>query len=338
VAGGRLERDLAAACCRVEVTASAGRVISIDGPVISTGDLSRQRDLFESVIGMQCLAEHVLDRDTCRALFACSADRATLLQLTTPTSNIGVWLVCFEPLSSVTIREGGVGVGCNALKMIDFFTSDRLAAVDRLRKHGFELVSEGASIDLPDGSKFREAHAKGPDGVMIAAIEPLNVEARDFVTLADRVFSEVQSSSGPVSDFEPVKIFYEQILGISMGLHYEFASESFSRMVGVEQTLTIRANNYGRVIEDVMLGIIHYGLPAGTYEDLRERARPPHRGIVGVRLTVSGLDRIVTHCLEAGLEIPCTPISLRLDESGTLRAAVVRAPHGVWHWLIERQG
>jgi catechol 2,3-dioxygenase-like lactoylglutathione lyase family enzyme len=257
-----------------------------------------------------------------------------LLRLVTPGSELGVWLVQFSPGSPVVIREGGVGVACNALKMIDFFTADRPAAVARLRAHGFEIVSEGANVDLPDGSRFLEAHAKGPDGVMIAAIEPQNVDAAQFVTLTDRVFSEVQSSSGPVSDFEPVRRFYEDVLGVPLGLRYEFASESFSRMVGVSHTLHIRANNYGRVIEDVMLGIIHYGLPEGSYADLRERARPPNRGIIGVRLRVSGLDSLVARCRSAGIEIASEPQSLQVGDSA-FRAAVIRAPHGVFHWLIE---
>jgi catechol 2,3-dioxygenase-like lactoylglutathione lyase family enzyme len=169
---------------------------------------------------------------------------------------------------------------------------------------------------------------------MIAAIEPQNVDAAQFVTLTDRVFSEVQSSSGPVSDFEPVRRFYEDVLGVPLGLRYEFASESFSRMVGVSQTLHIRANNYGRVIEDVMLGIIHYGLPEGSYADLRERARPPNRGIIGVRLRVSGLESLVTRCRSAGIEIASEPQSLQVGD-WAFRAAVIRAPHGVYHWLIE---
>ena len=312
----------------------SGRVESIDGPVISTADLHRQRELFVDVIGMQVVADVALDAVATHELFTVSGQTAQLLRLVTPGSELGVWLVQFSPGSPVVIREGGVGVACNALKMIDFFTADRPAAVARLRAHGFEIVSEGANVDLPDGSRFLEAHAKGPDGVMIAAIEPQNVDAAQFVTLTDRVFSEVQSSSGPVSDFEPVRRFYEDVLGVPLGLRYEFASESFSRMVGVSHTLHIRANNYGRVIEDVMLGIIHYGLPEGSYADLRERARPPNRGIIGVRLRVSGLESLVARCRSVGIEIASEPQSLQVGDSA-FRAAVIRAPHGVFHWLIE---
>jgi hypothetical protein len=92
--------------------------------------------------------------------------RAILLE--TPGTQIGVWLVEFTPPSDVLIRVGGVGVATDALKMIEFFTADRPAAMALLKAHGFEFVSEGASVDLPDGSRFVEAHVRAPDGVMFA--------------------------------------------------------------------------------------------------------------------------------------------------------------------------
>jgi catechol 2,3-dioxygenase-like lactoylglutathione lyase family enzyme len=260
--------------------------------------------------------------------------RAILLE--TPGTQIGVWLVEFTPPSDVVIRVGGVGVATDALKMIDFFTADRPAAMALLKAHGFEFVSEGASVELPDGSRFVEAHLRAPDGVMFALIEALNVPASRYVTCHDRVFSEVQSSSGPVSDFAPARRFYEDVLGVPMGLRYEFESESFSRMVGTAQTIHIQANNYGRVVEDVMLGIIHYGLPEGSYESLRERARPPHRGLIGVRLEVVGLEAVLDRCRDAHIEIVRPLARERSDAFGDAKVAAVRAPHGVWHWLIER--
>jgi len=318
-------------------TAPTGRVLAIAGPVIVTAELARQLELFGQVVGMRVEGDAVLDETATRALFATEGRKARVVRMTTPGTPIGVWLVEFTPGSDTVIRVGGVGVACNALKMIDFFTADRPAAIAALRAQGFDALPYHAGMPADERAANCEAHAKGPDGVMIAAIEPLNVRATDFVTLVGRTFSEVQSASGPVSDFEPVRHFYEQVLGVPMGLRYEFASESFSRMVGVKDTLHIRANNYGRVVEDVMLGIIHYGLPPGSYADLRERARPPHRGIIGVRLRVEGLDALLERCARAGIERACDAATLTL-QSGTMRIAAVRAPHGVWHWLIEPTG
>ncbi|NBU26100.1 MAG: hypothetical protein EBS39_10925 [Gammaproteobacteria bacterium] len=317
--------------------AVAGRVDAILGPVIVTTELARQLQLFGQVVGMRVEGDSTLDEAATGALFGTTGRKARVVRMTTPGTPIGVWLVEFTPGVDTVIRVGGRGVACNALKMIDFFTADRPAAIARLRAHGFEIVDEGASVDLPDGSRFREAHAKGPDGVMVAAIEPLNVDAATFVSVTDQPFSEVQSSSGPVADFEPVRAFYQDVLGVMRGFHYEFESESFSRMVGVDRLLRIRADNYGRVLEDVMLGIIHYGLPLGSYDDLRERAQPPNRGLVGVRLSVEGLDDLLARCRAAGLEVPCDAHRLDLPGSAPQRVAAVRAPHGVWHWFFEPQ-
>lgn len=311
-------------------------VDAIRGPVICTAELPRQLALFETVVGMHRVADERLDRTATECWFGVSGREARAILLETPGTRIGVWLVEFAPSSEVVIRVGGVGVATDALKMIDVFTADRLSAIARLKAHGFAFVSEGASVDLPDGSRFLEAHVRAPDGVMFAVIEPLNLPASQFVTCHDQVFSEVQSSSGPVSDFAPVRRFYEDVLGIPMGLRYEFESESFSRMVGTPHTIHIQANNYGRVVEDVMLGIIHYGLPEGTYESLRERARPPHRGLVGVRVDVTGLGALVERCRAADVEIVRPLQKVRSAAFGVANVAAVRAPHGVWHWLIER--
>jgi catechol 2,3-dioxygenase-like lactoylglutathione lyase family enzyme len=311
------------------------RVLSIDGPVISTGEMRRQRELFCDVLGLATVAEQELDPVTVRAWFGLADRTARTVLLETPGTRIGVRLVAFDPPSETIIRPGGVGVASDALKMIDFFTSDLDSARERLRARGFELVTEGADLALPDGARFTEAHVRGPDGVMVAAIQPHDRPASDFVTVTDRLFSEVQSSSGPVSDFEPVRRFYEETLGVPLGFRYEFTSDAFSSMIGAGRTTTIRANNYGRVVEDVMLGIIHYGLPPGSYESLRERARPPHRGVVAVRLTVRGLDALVARCERAGIEVAVSPAELELAPYGRVRTATVRGPHGVWHMFTE---
>jgi catechol 2,3-dioxygenase-like lactoylglutathione lyase family enzyme len=312
-----------------------GTVISIDGPIVSTQDMARQRLLFESVLGMRSVAEEHLDAARVEALFGLRDTTAEQVLLETPGTQIGVQLLQFSPGSETVIREGGVGVASDALKMIGFFTHDSAAANARFREFGFDLVTAGATMELPDGARFIETHVRGPDGVMVAAIYPENRDASSFVTIADRLFSEIQSSYGPVSDFEPVRHFYEQALGVPMGFKYEFVSSSFSQMIGAGQITTIRANNYGRVVEDVMLGIIHYGLPAGSTPTLRERARPPHRGIVGVRLRVSGLEAVVKRCADAGFEIVGPVAGLALAPYGSVRTATLRGPHGVWHQLRE---
>lgn len=194
-----------------EKAETQGKVTAIRGPVIVTAELPRQLRLFVDALGHRVVVDEALAPQQVQARFGVAGRRARAVLVEMPDTRIGAWLVEFDPPEQTVIRVGGVGYACDALKMIDFFTTDRL-------------------------------------------------------------FSEMQSSSGPVSDFEPVRHFYEQVLGVSMGLRYEFESDSFSKMVGTAQTTRIRANNYGRVVEDVMLGIIHYGLPPGSFDSLRARA------------------------------------------------------------------
>jgi catechol 2,3-dioxygenase-like lactoylglutathione lyase family enzyme len=319
----------------VEPSTPPGQVTAIRGPVIVTTELARQLRLFVEALGHCVIADEALSAAQVAAVFGLRDRRARAVLLETPGTRIGAWLVEFDPAEQTVIRVGGVGYACDALKMIDFFTTDRPAAIARLKACGFEFVSEGADVDLPDGGRFIEAHLRGPDGVMVAVIEPLNLPIGQFVTVTERLFSEMQSSSGPVGDFEPVRAFYEDVLGVPMGLRYEFQSDSFSKMVGTTGTTRIRANNYGRVVEDAMLGIIHYGLPAGSFESLRERARPPNRGLVGVRLDVTGLDALLARCVAAGVDLRVAPSTPGCAALGGGRSAVVVAPHGVWHWLVE---
>ena len=310
---------------------TSGRVTAIRGPVIVTMEPGRHECLFLEGLGHAEVADESLSTAQVAALFGLEGRRARARLYERPGTRIGAWVVEFDPPDATVIRVGGAGYACDALKMIVFFTADGPAAIARLRALGFEVVSEGADVDLPDGSRFVEAHLRGPDGVMVAVIEPLNRPLGAFVSVTDGPCSEMQSTSSPVSDFEPVRAFYEQVLGVPMGLRYEFESAAFSKMVGTAQTTRIRANNYGRVVEDAMLGIIHYGLPPGAFESLRERARPPHRG---VRLDVEGLDGLLARCRAAAVEIAVPPAAAGCLALGG-RAAVVVAPHGVWHWLVE---
>ena len=307
--------------------------LTVDGPVISTADLARQRGLFEGVLGLAAVSEQDLDEATTAALFGVTGRRARLVDLRTPGTRIGVTLVRFDPIEDTVIRPGGVGIRPDALKVVDFFTTDLDRAVKRLGSHGFDLVGPPARLELPTGEVFQEAHVRAPDGVMVAFINPVKAHAGDYVSVTDRLFSEVQSCSGPVSDLAAVQSFYEEALGLACGLYYEFESESFGRMVGTGRASRVRARNFGRVVDDVMLGLIDYGLPSGFAPSLREVCRAPNRGLVAVALTVTELDDIVERSHRAGHEVAVPPTDLASSPWGPVRVATVRGPNGVAHLL-----
>jgi catechol 2,3-dioxygenase-like lactoylglutathione lyase family enzyme len=311
------------------------RVISIDGPVVSTGEIGRQLSLFRDVLGLRVVADEPLDAATVAALFGLDGLTARTVLLHTPGTARGVRLVAFDPPSATVIRPGGVGLSSDALKVVDVFASDLDAAVARASAAGFGLVGPPAELDLPTGERFREAHLRAPDGVLVAFIHPVEARAADYVSVTDRLFSEVQSCSGPVTALEPVRSFYEDGLGLPLGLEYRFESDSFGRMIGAGRASLIRACNFGRKAQDVMLGVIHYGLPSGFAPSLRDVCRAPNRGLVAVALTVEGLDALLERACVHGAAIAVPPASVSLAPGGPLRAATLRAPHGVHHLLLE---
>ncbi len=312
------------------------RVLSSDGPVISTADLACQCALFEGALGMQRRATQALSAADTTQLFGIAGHRALSVVLATPGTDIGVRLVAFDPPSRRTIRPGGVGIQTDALKVVDFFTADLAAARRRLAAFGFDPVGEPARLELPTGETFEELHLRAPDGVMVALIFPLRARIGDYVRVTSAPNSEVQSCSGPVARLEPVRRFYEQGLGMPLGLEYRFESESFGRMIGLGGASPVRANNFGRVVEDVMVGVIDYGLPAGFAPSLAGLCRAPHRGLIALQLTVRGLDALVERCQAEGGELAAPPGEVELGPLGAVRTALVRGPHGVAHLLIEK--
>ncbi len=312
------------------------RVVSIDGPVISTGEIDRQLSLFRDVLDLRLVADESLDAAGVAALFGLEGLTARTVQLLTPGTAIGVRLVAFDPPSPTVIRPGGVGLSTDALKVVDVFTSDLDAAVARASARGFQLVGPPAQLDLPTGERFQEAHLRAPDGVLVAFIHPVAARAADYVSVTDRLFSEVQSCSGPVTELEPVRRFYEEGLGLPLGLEYRFESDTFGRMIGAGRASLIRANNFGRKVEDVMLGVIHYGLPPHIAPSLREVCRAPNRGLVAVCLSVEGLDALLARASVHGAAVAVPPAEVSLAPRGRVRVATLRAPHGVHHLLVEK--
>jgi hypothetical protein len=96
------------------------RVVSVDGPVVSTGEIERQLCLFRDVLDMRVVADESLDAAAVAALFGLEGLTARSVELLTPGTAIGVRLVAFDPPSTTIIRPGGVGLSTDALKVVDF--------------------------------------------------------------------------------------------------------------------------------------------------------------------------------------------------------------------------
>lgn len=282
---------------------------------------------------MEQVARQDLSTAAVEALWGLASHRAETVWFETPGTPYGVRVVQLEPASAITIRDPKSGYDCDALKVIDFFTADFNRARENLERAGFKLKDEIAEYDTASGH-IVEGHLWGPDGVVCALVAGPKDFLGEFVTITDRIVSEVHSVSAPVENQAAVVAFYAS-LGLNEVHRYEVTDESFQHLVGAKDPLHIRAINVGSVRHEPYLGIIHYGLPPGTYQSLAERAQLPHRGLVGATVQVADVRAATTDCQQAGATLLAPPAASELTPFGRVTSAAVRAPHGVLHQLIE---
>ncbi|MCB2107530.1 MAG: hypothetical protein KDE14_07510 [Rhodobacteraceae bacterium] len=306
----------------------------IHGPVISCASIENQRALFEGVYGMKAAATQSLDSAAVKSLWGLDGHTAATLLLETPGTHFGVRLIRFDPCSGVVIRDRSTGFDCDALKVIDFYAPDIDAAVAHIEASGFKLKDEVAVYDMPEGRIF-EGHLWGHDEVVTALISGPKDFFKQVATVTDRVFSEVQSISGPVAEVEPVVAFYDQVLGLGVIQEYAIDDDSFAGLVGTKHKLRLRAKNIGLKRTEPYFGIIHYGLPDGAYRSLRDRSVFPNRGLVAATVVVSRIEDHENRAIEFGAEVLAPVAEVKLSPYGTVKSLTVRAPHGVIHHLIE---
>lgn len=304
------------------------------GPIISTSNLDEWRRLLPAVFGMEIAAEQTLTADEVASLWQVSGQRADSLVFETAGTPYGIRVIQLSPGGGAPIRNPDSGYDCNALKVIDFFTADFAAARDRLEAAGFRLKDEVAEYDT-EGGKVVEAHLWGPDSVVCALVGGSAAFVDSYVTVTDRLVSEVHSVSCPVDDQPAVVEFYRRVLGLEEVHRYEITDTSFQHLVGAKDPLHIRAINVGTKKTEPYFGIIHYGLPEGSYRSLQPQARLPNRGLVGATLSTEDIGDVVARARAAGAPIIAPMTRVNLAPYGEVDSFTLSAPHGVMHQVLQ---
>lgn len=307
---------------------------AIFGPVISCRSFEPHLVLFRDLLGLQPEgAPRALGASEVQALFGYSARSAQAQVLTTPGTDTGVVLLLLDPSPERCVRERSSALHADALKVIDFYAPDFERMLGHVRASGLSVEPDIAVYDLPEG-RFQEAHLWAPDNVVLGLLGgPLRFFQR-FATITDRMFSEVQSISTPVSDLPAVAAFYGEVLGLSTVYEYRITDPSFGELLGARDALDLRATNIGRRTEEPYFGLIDYGLAAGQTPSLRDHASTARRGIVGAVVLVADLQASLAAAQRRG-DPHGDPVEIRLLDRAWLWTARVRAPHGVEHLLVQ---
>ena len=305
----------------------------VHGPVVSSSDLDAHLRLF-AAFGLVEHARREHDVRECAALWGTTGLAATEIALATPGTRYGARLLRFHPTSDVVVRDRHRGYDADAPKVIDFYAPDFAAARAAVERAGFVLKEPLAEYDLPEG-RFVEGHVWGPDEVVCALLGGPAEFFADFATVTDRTFSEPQSLSGSVSRLEPAVAFFEQALGLRVVYRYGIDDDSFRELVGSGgPQFRLRAVNVGLDTREPYFGLIHYGMPDGSYASLAGRARPPHRGTLGATIVVDDVDAVSARVAAAGGAVLAAPCEAELAAFGGARCALVAAPNGGCYQLV----
>lgn len=317
------------------VPLSPPMIQSIDGPLVVTASLARQREMFEGVFGLTLAADQELDAFAVKTLFGVAGRTARTVLLQTPGTSIGARLIEFRPSSGIAVREGTRPTDADALKVIDFMVPDFEKAVAALSARGFELAAAPAEYATPEDGRFTEGHIEGPDGVVCALLKMHDTPLSKYVSVTDRTFSEILGVSAPVSDREPALGFYRDALKLQAVLSYEIANESFQKLLNSREKTLLRGANFGVGGKGPMIGVIHYGLPSSAFRSLRSRSVLPNRGLQAIRLSAGSVDEIARIATAANLEIAVPVGEALLFPQGRVKSVMIRAPHGVLHHFTE---
>lgn len=257
------------------------------GPVVCTDDADRWARLLTDGFDLVAEAPETLDAAAMRALWGLDHPGAMSTRFVTRGTDYGIRVLALHPDAGDPIRDPASGYDADALKVVDFYTSDFDAAHRRLADAGFELKPDIARYEV-EGVQITEGHLWTPDGAVFALLAGDPAFFSRFVSDTTSLFSEVMSVSAPVSDPAAVYAFYES-LGLELVYRYEVEHESFDALVGAKQAMHVRSLNYGTALDRPYLGVIDYGLPRTAYRSLAYRARPPNRGWVAAEFRVPGI-------------------------------------------------
>ena len=310
-------------------------ILSVDGPLVVTANLGRQREMFEDVFGLSLVADQELSAAAVRSLFGVTGRTARTLLLQTKGTAVGVRLIEFRPSSSVAVREGARPIDADALKVVDFMVPDFDKAAKALAARGFRLAAPAATYSTPEDGRFTEGHVEGPDGVVCALLQMHDTPLSKYVTVTDQTFSELLGISAPVSDRDAAIAFYRDVLNLHTVLSYEIANESFQRLLGSKEKTLLRGANFGVSARAPMIGVIHYGLPSSAFRSLHDRSVLPHRGLLAIRLSVASVDAVAGAAAKAQLQVIAPPAEVLLFPQGRVKSILVRASHGVLHHFTE---
>ncbi len=301
------------------------------GPLISTAKVADHQRLLGDVFGMVVRGSVAISAQQSAGLLGTDVP-AELVALQTPGVVAGAVLCRFEATDGVaaeTVRDPDARIQFDAFRVVDFYVPDFEKALAHAADAGFPMHTDEASYETHEGG-FREAHPLGADHVVTAFLHGDAGFFTGFAEVRDRVTSEPISISLPLTDAAATVEWYRDVFGWGIVYEYDFVDASFSALMGVDDELRVRSVTIGPSRQQTYVNVVDYGLPAGAGDSLAGRSVAPRRGLLGLVVLTDDLDDVLKGAGGAPV------VGLEFPPYGPTRAAMVSAPFGSPHLVVER--
>jgi catechol 2,3-dioxygenase-like lactoylglutathione lyase family enzyme len=141
-------------------------VLRMDNVLFVVDDLEAAKAFFVE-LGLELEGEATVEGLSVDRLIGLDGVRATIASMRTPDGHGRIELDKFHTPAAVRAEPADAPINALGLRRIMFAVNDIDGVVDRLRRHGAELVGEIVEY----GDEVRLAYVRGPEGIVVGLAE-----------------------------------------------------------------------------------------------------------------------------------------------------------------------
>ncbi|KAA5804495.1 hypothetical protein F1654_00340 [Alkalicaulis satelles] len=305
--------------------------------VVSVRDLAPIRDFMIEVAGYEVRAEGVLAPQWLEAWGLEGASGAYAL-MASPGKDVGwVRLVRFDGVEQDLIRPGAQVWDQGGLFSLMVRAEEADEVMDAAHARGWSVFNRPQVFDF-GGLLIKNVVARLPDGVNLAVYSRVHPPIEGWDDLAG--FSYPFNTMAMVHDLAAERAFFVEGLGFEPFWEGDYIDpEPVSTNHGLPNNLSHVIPRRTAILqqrpgEDGRIELMHFDGLEG--DDFSDRARPPHLGILAVRLPVADLDAALARLAGQGVSPDAGPVPFALDPYGEVRWAAVSSPSGIIVELLEQ--
>lgn len=298
---------------------------------IRVRDMAKSLAFYRDYVGMSLISDELLPDELTGLLWQIPRGvHPRAVTLKHPSQNTLLELVEFGPIPGNSVREYAqpwdYGIYC-----FTFLLRDIDAAYRDLTNSGYRFIAAPLLYQpnwVPHAVK--EATLVGPDGVLIDHFQRMKAEA--YPVAGNYV--RLDHCALIASDFDPIKRFYGEILGLDLRWQLEIPDGLIDTIIELPPGTKADTMSYHREGQDSLL--IEFLKFSEKGKPLNRDAGMPDIGPYMMSFEVGSLEGIPERCAEADFPILAGPVASTTARHGKTRVLFVNGPDQVLVKLFEK--